>query len=245
MDFQVFIGWDARARAAWQVCERSLQAHAAEPVAVRAIGRQMLEHMGLYQRPTLEVDGKRLDQASGEFCSTDFSLARFWVPHLAGRVGWALYCDCDFLFRADVREILQYADPKCAVMVVPHRFAPTDTRKMNAQAQTAYHRKGWSSLALWNLGHAASRRANLYDLNHWHKHDLHGFRGLASNEIGFLPEEWNWLAGVSPTTTPVLRSTPAIKAVHFTRGTPDLPGYEKSDFADEWRSYLTSERKTA
>ena len=26
------------------------------------------------------------------------------------------------------------------------------------------------------------------------------------------------------------------KAVHFTRGTPDMPGYENVPYADEWRA---------
>ena len=247
MDLEVYIGWDARERAAWQVCERSIQHHVADyPVPVRAIGRQMLQNLGVYTRLTSEVDGKRLDHVSGEFCSTDFSLARFWLPYLAGRAGWALYCDCDFLFRADVREILAHADPRYAVMVVPHRHEPADTEKMDAQAQTAYFRKNWSSLILWNLAHAGCHRVSQHDLNHWHKHDLHGFRWLASNEIGFLPEQWNWLEGVSPTTgRDYSLANGPIKAVHFTSGTPDMPGYEHSAFAEEWRRYLPPQRKTA
>lgn len=239
MDLQVFIGFDARERRAWQVCAASLQAHCSgDPVSVHAVGRAALAAAGLYYRPTEMVDGKRWDVLSGEFCSTDFSLARFWVPHLAGRSGWALYCDCDFLWRADVRGIMDHADPRYAVMVVPHRHEPVETVKMDAQAQSAYFRKNWSSLMLWNLAHAGSHRPSLFDLNNWHKHDLHGLRRLASSEIGFLPEEWNWLAGRSPTLCGEEREP---KAVHFTEGTPDMAGYGNVVFADEWRSYLRQE----
>jgi lipopolysaccharide biosynthesis glycosyltransferase len=244
-ELEVFIGWDARARTAWQVCERSLQHHAADPVPVRAIGRKMLQNIGAYTRLTSEVDGKLLDHRSNEFCSTDFSLARFWVPQLAGRAGWALYCDSDFLFRADVREILEHADPRYAVMVVPHQHEPTDTSKMNAQQQTAYFRKNWSSLMLWNLAHAGCQRLSPHDLNTWHKHDLHGFRWLASNEIGFLPEPWNWLVGVSPTLPPSEPYLQPPKAVHFTNGTPDMKGYERMAYADEWRSYQQPAERVA
>ena len=239
MDLQVFVGYDARERVAWNVCAASMQHHAGDyPVSISAISRQQLEADEVYTRPTEMRDGQRWDVLSDEPCSTDFSLARFWVPFVAGRVGWALFCDCDFLWRADVREIMNYADPKCAVMVVPHKHepAPDDVVKMDKQAQTAYWRKNWSSLMLWNLGHAGAHRPNLYDLNHWHKHKLHSFWWLAPNEIGFLPECWNWLEGVSPTTPDGLVHLP--KAVHFTRGLPNMPGYENSGYADEWRSYI-------
>lgn len=223
----VFIGWDAREKTAWQVCAASIFAHAKQPPAVRAISR---EHLGgLYTRPTGTVNGSMWDEISNEPMSTNFSLARFWTPFVAARSGWALFCDCDFLFRADVHELLDLADPSKAVMVVPNEHHPVETEKMDGRKQTAYHRKNWSSLMLWNLAHAGTRRLTLHALNTWHKHDLHGFRWLADLEIGFLPQAWNWLEGISEPMEP--------KAVHFTRGTPDLPGYENAAYADEWRSY--------
>lgn len=251
VDFQVFIGWDARERAAWQVCAASLFAHAQMPPAVQAISRDHLG--GLYTRPTSLKNGRSWDEISGEPMSTAFSLARFWVPFVAGRTGWALFCDGDFLWRADVHELLDLADPSKAVMVVPNRHQPVEREKMDGQAQTVYHRKNWSSLMLWNLAHAGTRRLTLHALNAWHKHDLHGFRWLAEIEIGFLPEEWNHLVGVGS----LARNSLSLgerpgeggeraggegepKAVHFTLGTPDMPGYEHSEYADEWRSYLRS-----
>lgn len=239
MDLQIYIGYDARSRAAWQVCAGSMQAHVGDyPVAVSAIGRQQLEQQGLYTRPTEIRGARRWDAISGEYCSTDFSLARFWVPHLAGRVGWALFCDCDFLWRADVRGILNHADPRCAVMVVRHHHVPMEAAKMDGQAQTRYRRKNWSSLMLWNLGHAGNQRLSAWCLNNRGKHELHALCWLRDDEIGELPEAWNWLEGWSD---------PAIepKAVHFTRGLPDLPGYENSAYADEWRRYLIPTERAA
>lgn len=216
-----------------------MQAHCADyPITIHSIGRASLEALGLYTRETRIVDGKRLDVISGEYCSTDFSLARFWVPYVAGRAGWALFCDCDFLWRAEVHEIMRYADPKRAVMVVPHRHEPGETVKMDAQVQSAYPKKNWSSLMLWNLGHAGAHRPTLFDLNTWHKHRLHALHWLKPEEIGFLPECWNWLEGVSPTLDGPMQEP---KAVHFTRGSPDLAGFEQSKYADEWRSYLKRE----
>jgi hypothetical protein len=61
--------------------------------------------------------------------------------------------------------------------------------------------------------------------------DLHRFFWLADCDIGELSPKWNWLVG--HTRAPV---DPQV--VHFTEGTPDMPGYENVDFADEWRAEL-------
>lgn len=244
MNFQAFIGYDAREKLAWEVCVASMQHHAADyPVHIRPIGREQLEEAGLYTRGT-EIheqydtgDNLRFDLISGEYCSTDFSLARFWVPIVAGASGWALFCDCDFLWRADVWRLLDLADPRFAVMVVPNRYEPPEDEKMDGQVQTRYWRKNWSSLMLWNLAHAGARRLSLFDLNTWHKHDLHGFRWLADGEIGFLPPEWNYLVRRGARGE---RRGAEIKAVHFTEGTPDMAGYGDQPFADEWRAYASN-----
>lgn len=227
----VYIGWDHRERTAWETCALSIWRRSSRTVGIRPISRQSLRTDGLYLRPTEERDGQLWDRISNEPCSTDFSLARFWVPVIGGSAGWALFCDCDFLFRADVAQLFDLADPRYAVMVVPNMHDPVESVKMDGRAQTGYFRKNWSSLMLWNLGHAGARRLRLHDLNTWHKHDLHGFRWLADAEIGFLPQAWNWLEGISdPKIEP--------KAVHYTRGTPDMLGYENAAYADEWRAVL-------
>jgi hypothetical protein len=53
-------------------------------------------------------------------------------------------------------------------------------------------------------------------------------------EIGALPECWNWLEGISS------RQEISPSAVHFTRGIPSMPGYERVAFADEWRAELAT-----
>ena len=98
---------------------------------------------------------------------------------------------------------------------------------MDGQLQLQYPRKNWSSLMLWNCRHRA--HAPVADIvNTWTGRRLHGFEWLDDTLIGALPAAWNWLEGHSaPQVDP--------KAVHFTRGTPDLPGYENVPHADEWR----------
>ncbi len=230
MEPKIYIGYDARERLAWQVCAASLQARASYPVHIEPIGREDLTRRGLYTRKQRLVEGKQFDVPSNMPVSTDFSLARFWVPSLAGRAGWAMFCDCDFMFRRDVRELFSIIDSRHAVMVVPHMHMPTETVKMDGQLQKKYPRKNWSSLILWNLAHAGNQRLTAYALNSLSYGDLHRFCWLKDEEIGFIPEAWNWLDGHSAAAI-----DPA--AVHFTRGTPDLPGWEHTKYAREWNRY--------
>ncbi len=227
---RVFIGHDPKQWLAWRVCCASLQATARKPIKVEPIGREALAEDGLYTRRQVERDGMQWDEISDAPCSTDFSLARFWLPFVAQRSGWALYCDCDFLFRRDVRDLFALADYRYAVMVVPHRHEPADTSKMDGQIQTAYPRKNWSSLMLWNMAHAGTNRLGLTTANIESGRRLHAFCWLKDHEIGFLPECWNWLDG---------HSDPKIEpaAVHLTRGTPDMPGWDSTPYASEWLRY--------
>ena len=230
MDAQVYIGFDSRERLAWQVCAASMQARASAPVSISQIGRIDLERRGLYTRRQHDEAGVQWDDVSAAPVSTDFALARFWVPQLAGRSGWALYCDCDFLWRGDVRALFALAEPRYAVQVVKHDHAPTESVKMERQVQTSYPRKNWSSLMLFNLSHAGAQRLQPGDLNGLPGRDLHAFCWLKGEEIGELPIEWNWLDGYSD---------PAIDAAaaHLTRGTPDMPGWEWTRYAREWNQY--------
>ena len=227
-DCEVFIGWDARERSAWEVCARSIMRHAAVPPAIRPIGIATLH--GTYLRPFERRRGMAggsvlWDTISDAPMSTEFSLARFFVP-LVARARWALFCDGDFMFRADVHELIALADPRYAVQVVKHEHHPAERTKMDGQPQTDYPRKNWSSLVLWNLGHAAARRLWKAEANMQPGLWLHRFGWLKDHEIGELPAEWNWLEG---------SSDPAVepKAVHYTRGTPDMLD-EPLAFEWEW-----------
>lgn len=226
---QVFVGFDSREVAAYQVCVQTLRERSRRPPAVVPLLEPHLRAAGLYRRPHERRDGCLWDTLSDAPMSTEFAQTRFLAPLLCA-ADWALYCDCDFLWRADVDDLLRLADPRFAVMVVQHDYRPTATVKMDGQPQLAYPRKNWSSLVLWNCRHPA--HAPLASVvNTWAGHRLHGFRWLDDALIGALPPAWNWLEGHSaPHLDP--------KAVHFTRGTPDMPGYENVAYADEWRLAL-------
>ena len=227
---KVFVGFDPREALAYQVCVASLLARSSLRLEVTPLVQAHLRAVGLYSRPECWRGKQRWDEISQAPVSTEFALTRFLVPRLAGFAGWALYCDCDFLWRADIAELLALTEPDKAVMLVPHDHRPEETVKMDGRLQVGYPRKNWSSLMLFNAAHAAHRNLGLADINGRPGRALHAFCWLEDAEIGALPEAWNWLESWSD---------PAIepKAVHFTRGTPDMPGHENAAYAEEWRGY--------
>jgi hypothetical protein len=100
--------------------------------------------------------------------------------------------------------------------------------------QSDYRRKNWSSLMLWDLRMAGSRRLRRVDANTRPGLWLHQLGWLFDREIGELPPAWNWLEGSSdPASEP--------KAVHYTRGTPDMAGYRDAAYAAEWLGHCTLE----
>jgi hypothetical protein len=98
--------------------------------------------------------------ARGEdpLASTQFIYSRFFTPSLTGFRGWALFCDCDFLWLADVAELFAFADATKALHCVQHDYRPTETTKMDGQIQTVYPRQNWSSLMLFNCEHPSVRQ---------------------------------------------------------------------------------------
>lgn len=227
----VWLGFDPREADAFAVARTSLRRTA--PCCVRARGLVLdeLRRVALYTRPVERRAGRLWDPISDAPMSTEFALSRFLVPHLQHE-GWALFCDCDVLFRRDVMALFALADPRFAVQLVKHDHRPAEGVKMDGQVQTAYPRKNWSSVCLWNCGHEANRRLTLDVVNTTPGRDLHAFCWLADEEIGGLPVEWNFLVGHYD---PAIRD-PAL--VHFTDGVPSMPGYEDQPFAGEWRREL-------
>jgi hypothetical protein len=229
--FPVYIGYDRREPEATQVARDSLLATASIAVEVIELKEEALRARGVYDRPYRTEGAQRFDLRDGKPFSTDFSFTRFLVPVLQDFKGWALFCDGDFLFRADVKDLIALADERFAVMCVKHDHKPNETTKMDGQKQERYTRKNWSSLILWNCGHPANAALTREAVNHRPGSHLHGFGWLADGQIGGLPEEWNWLEGWSSSEI-----TPS--AVHMTRGVPTMKGYEDVAYAEEWRAFL-------
>lgn len=214
---RVFVGWDQREDIAYQVAKQSLLRHASIPVDVIPIKLQEMCDRGLYWR------------TEDPLASTEFTYSRFLTPLLAGYSGWALFCDCDFLFLGDVAELLQYQDETKAVCCVQHDYQPKDSVKMDGKIQTTYPRKNWSSFLLFNCDHPATRSLTAEVVNTETGAYLHRLQWAPDEAIGSIPVEWNWLEGWN--------EKPAVgtpKAVHYTSGGPWFENWQNVDYADRW-----------
>ena len=234
----VYIGYDPREDEAYRVCRASLLRRSSRDLHITALDLGAVRHNGWYRRRWHESGNDRIDDLDGKPFSTEFSFSRFLVPALSLYQGWSLYCDCDFLFLADVCELFHLADHRYAVMCVQHHHDPQEKIKMTGLTQTKYYRKNWSSLVLWNCAHPANRRLTTNHINTFPGSWLHSFQWLEDDEIGALPRTWNFLAGISAPLDH--EHTPA--GIHYTLGTPNLPGYENSPYADLWYAERDSRR---
>ncbi len=221
----VYIGYDRNEHLAWEVCRQSILDHATVPVVVHRLDQVRLRDGGLYRRTWYERDGQRYDASDNKPFSTDFSFTRFLVPTLAPD-RWSLFVDSDFLFMSDIAALFDLADDRYSVMCVKHDYKPADTVKMRGQVQEIYPRKNWSSLVLFN---GPRNTVTPFEVNTASGQWLHGFQWLRDGEIGALPAGWNHLEGTPEPDGGVL-------AEHFTRGTPDMPGWEDTPYADRWRA---------
>lgn len=235
----VWIGYDPREAHAFAIARYSIRRFDRH-LPIEGVVLSDLVARGLYQRPHKEAinsEGRRklidllsvrADYDGG--ISTEHANSRFLVRELAQH-GWALFVDCDVMALSNVNELSRLLDPSKALMCVNHDYRPTETTKMDGQEQTVYPRKNQSSVMLINCEHPANKRLTLEMVNTLPGRDLHRFCWLDESEIGELPPEWNYLVGVS-------RPNGKPKLVHFTRGLPDMPGYERQEYADDWRAML-------
>ncbi|MBM3567528.1 MAG: glycosyltransferase [Alphaproteobacteria bacterium] len=217
MAFPVYIGWDSREDIAFRVARHSLIRRSTVELSVEALRQPDLRARGLYAR------------APDPLQSTEFTYTRFLVPALREYRGWALFFDCDFLWLADVADLLKRIDDRYAAMCVHHDHRPPEQWKMDGKKQTVYPRKNWSSLVLWNCGHPANRALTPELVNRESGAFLHRFQWLEDEQIGALPETWNWLEGWSK---PPAEGTP--KVVHMTRGGPWFENWTHVDYAHLW-----------
>ena len=230
----VFIGYEPREHDAFAVCRHSLVRHMGPtpPIRVRGLVLDRLRERGLYYRPTElrpGVDRPVLfDVISDHPMATEFAISRFLIGHLAGE-GYAAFMDCDMLVRDNIRRLFEFCqkDRSKAVWCVKHDHAPAEAVKMDGQVQSAYSRKNWTSVMVWNVDHEANRSLTVEMINALPGRDLHRLCWLDDSEIGDLDVAWNWLAGVSA-------SLASPKIVHFTNGIPSMRGFENAPFADEW-----------
>lgn len=209
---RVFIGFDARETAAWHVLSHSILARATQPVSLVPLNLSNLKGVFWRQPDPLQ--------------STDFSFSRFLTPHLSGYEGWSLFMDCDMLMRDDIARLWALRDDRFAVMCVQHQHQPTETTKFLDKPQTAYGKKNWSSVMLFNNAKCTALTPEY--VNTATGLQLHQFKWLAGDElIGALPHRWNHLVGYDA-------PDPDAANVHFTIGGPYFTEYASCEHAAEW-----------
>ena len=217
MKVNFFIGYDPKEDIAYRVCKYSLLKRSSNNVNVMSLKLDELVAKKLYTRP---ID---------PLASTQFTYTRFLVPLLNNYEGWAVFCDCDFIFLNDVSNLFSNLDSSKAIYCVQHDYTPKEKHKMDGQKQTIYPRKNWSSFILFNCAHPSNKRLSVDLVNAETGSFLHQFKWLKDSEIGSLDERWNWLEGWTSK-----HNNKKPFAVHYTRGGPWFEEWQDVEFANEW-----------
>ena len=218
MSVNFFIGYDAKEDIAYRVCKNSLLKRASVNVKVTSLKLDELIAKKLYTR-TIDP-----------LASTQFTYSRFLVPKLMNYNGWAVFCDCDFIFLDDVANLTNDLDTSKAIYCVKHDYTPKEKHKMDGQKQSIYPRKNWSSFIIFNCSHPSTKNLSVETVNSENGAYLHQFKWCKDDEIGSLDERWNWLEGWTSNHNK-LRPF----AVHYTRGGPWFSEWQDVEFADEWK----------
>ena len=212
-----FIGYDSKEDIAYRVCKYSLKKRSSLKTNIISLKLDELVAKNYYYR---SID---------PLASTQFTYSRFLVPALMNFKGWALFCDCDFIFLSDVADLIKNVDESKAVYCVQHDYTPKEKHKMDGQKQTIYPRKNWSSFIVYNCSHPSNKKLNVDLVNKETGAFLHQFKWLKDSEIGSLDERWNWLEGWTSN-----HNSNYPYAVHYTRGGPWFQEWQDVEFANEW-----------
>ena len=144
-DLSCFVGYDSKEDIAYRVCKYSLLKRASIDIKIFSLKLDELVAKKFYNR---EID---------PLASTQFTYSRFLVPALMKYKGWAIFCDCDFIFLDNIAKITENLDENKAVYCVKHDYTPKEKHKMDGQKQTIYPRKNWSSFILFNCSHPKNK----------------------------------------------------------------------------------------
>jgi len=216
-NLNIYVGYDSKEDIAYRVCKYSILKRSRSDIKITSLKLYELVAKNLYKR---DID---------PLASTEFTYSRFLVPALNNYNGWAIFCDCDFIFFEDISNILLDIDQSKAVYCVQHDYTPKEKHKMDGQKQTIYPRKNWSSFIVFNCSHESTKNLTIDTVNSESGAYLHQFKWCKDEEIGSLDERWNWLEGWTSN-----HNTSSPYAVHFTRGGPWFSEWQDVEYADEW-----------
>ena len=218
-EIKVFAGFDEREAIAYHVFSQSVITTASVPVSLHPLHVPMLAGF----------DGQR----DG---SNAFTFSRYLIPNLCSYKGWAIFADGDMVVTRDIKELYDLRDESKAVMVVKHNYTPKEREKYVGSTlhspNTAYPRKNWSSVMLFNCAHPSNAVLTEDYLSAATPKDLHRLSWLKDEEIGELPATWTYL---------VREQAPASAALyHYTLGIPGLAHYADDYGSWHWHTHLLS-----
>ena len=218
MTFNVYIGYDEREDIAAQVCRYSILKRTDQlcPPNVYFLRSKDIPEFTRPKEPTQ---------------ATDFTYTRFMIPYLeryGEKCDFSIFCDCDFLFQANIMALEYNFDKAKAVSVVKHPpYVPHTANKMDGIPQTPLVRKNWASLIVFNNKHPSNKKLTPEYVNTCNPgNQLHRFGWLDDSEIGSLTLEWNTLDDYYYLQRP--------KAIHYTDGGPWFENYKKTMYSMEW-----------
>ena len=216
----LYVGFDDREAIAYHVFCHSVIKNTSIPVKILPLVLNQLS----------EYNEKHQDR------SNDFVYSRFLIPYLNEFNGWAIFADGDMICQADLKELIEMADPNKAVMVVKHDYQTKTSIKYLGNINENYPRKNWSSVILWNCSHPKHKILTPDFIANQTGKFLHRFSWLDDDDIGELPIEWNWLACE-------YEKNVKAKLIHYTLGTPCFKDFRDTDMAEIWYDYYESAKK--
>tara|TARA_Y100000114_G_scaffold61891_1_gene56737 strand:+ start:1054 stop:1839 length:786 start_codon:yes stop_codon:yes gene_type:complete len=234
-EIHVAIGYDSRELDAFDVCEHSVVRRSSVPVAVTKLDHSSLRYFKLFNREwRIDKKGQHWDVLDNAPFSTEFSHTRFLIPELARRnkvKGWVIFCDCDFLWLDDIKNLVDSLDDSYPVMAVKFNYTPEENIKMDNKIQTTYNCKLWSSLMAFNMNHRANRKLTVDKVDTMKGLKLHQFDWLPNGpgDVGEINPKWNYVPGIMEEFSKIQPS-----AIHYSLGGPWMNGYTDCDFSDEW-----------
>lgn len=205
------VGFDQREAVAYHTFCQSVLEKASLPVQIIPLAENTLA-------------GYRETHSDG---SNKFIYSRFLTPYLNNFSGWAIFADGDMICQTDIKELWDLRDEAKAVQVVKHDYQTKAHTKYLGNKNENYPRKNWSSLILWNCAHPAHRLLTPEFVQRQTGAYLHRFSWLQDEQVGELPQIWNWLAIE-------YQDNPQAKLIHYTLGAPCFKDYADSEMAEPW-----------
>lgn len=207
---RIFIGYDPKEAGIIYPMMHSIHRHSSMPVTITPVSLKNLEGILIRDRHPMQ--------------SNDFAFSRWLVPWMCNYEGYAIFMDSDMIVRDDIAKLWAHRDHH-AVKVVHHNHVPPEDTKYHGNVQTKYARKNWSSVILFN--NEKCKALTVEYVNLADGLDLHQFKWLPDEEIGYLPKQWNHLVGYD-------KYDKDAKNVHFTTGGPYFTEYKDCDYHQDW-----------